>query len=948
MEMNQYLDKLLVLYVEVRGGERMNDNIDYKLEFSQLIEMIPSALYVIKDSKIIDCNESALRIFGYDDKDEIIGLQPYVLSPERQKDGSLSVAKGQEIIDNIVNTKKDKMFKWIHKRKNGELFLADIKIFNKNNILYAIVIDIDEKDQLKRDLNEKDYIYNMLFENHNSMMLIIEPTTGNIVEANQTAIDYYGYTNDELLSMRIQDINILNEEQVKKEMKRAQSERRSYFQFVHRLANDEKREVEVHSFPIKTKKGKLLFSIIYDISDKLKQKLMFDTLFFDSPYGVAILDKDQKVVNINKNFTNLFQFELEEIQNKPLCKLVLSSDNKSQIDNNVQLIYKGEVIRQEGVRKRKDGKLIEVEIICYPVINHQELIGACLIYIDISDRKAYERQLLLFKKILENNSEGVVITDTKGHIEWVNNAFSQITGYSSEEVLDKNISILDSGIHNGAFYREMRNQLISKGEWTGEIWNRNKTGDIYPEWLTIRSIKTDSKNTNHYVSIFKDISEKKKIDRRMNYLQQRDSLTGLYNRNYFIEMIDTLIDNYHGRKDEFSILVINIEGFKEINNSLGHIIGDKILIELSKKLLLLMNDDYILARFSGDEFAILCKPITKEDARFFAKVLLKYINEPLEIDNTILHLTANIGISRFPYNGIDAENLIRYADIAMYKAKGKVEDKICFYSKEMSKESEDKFLVANHLARAVSNRELSIYYQPIVDINNQQKIVGLEALLRWKNPILGMVSPGKFIPIAEKTGHILAIGEWALNEVCKQINTWQKLGHSVIPVAVNISVKQLEQAELAKIVIAIMERNNIDSKYIELEITESVSSGDIITIVRNLKELKNFGIKISMDDFGTGFSSLGQLDLFELDKLKIDKIFIDDLVNASKRQNLVKLIITMARSLNLKVVAEGIETKEQLHCLKEMGCQLGQGYYFSKPLPAEKIEAVLYSTNRAM
>lgn len=793
-------------------------------------------------------------------------------------------------------------------------------------------------------MKRNDGSYRLEFQelNQNTIMLLIEPNTGDIVEANQAAINFYGYTRDVLMTMKIQDINILKKEEIREKMNHVKEEKANHFHFVHRLSNNELREVEVNSFPIENEKGKLLFSIVHDISDKAEQKLMFDSLLSDSPYGVAILDREQKIVNINNNFSELFQYSLEEIKGEKINYLVSSQDNRNLIDNNIELIYQGEIVKQEGVRKRKDGKLIEIEVLGYPILNNGLIIGVYIIYIDISKKKAYEKQLLLFRKILENNTEGVVVTDINGNVSWINNAFSEITGYTLEEIYGRKTNILKSGVHYGVFYKDMWHQLAKNGEWSGEIWNKNNKGEVYPEWLTINSIKDDSHNTTHYVGVFRDLSDKKRIDRRMSDLQQKDPLTGLYNRSNFLEKVDICIGNSRKSNEKFAIAFIDLNGFKEINSSLGHIVGDKLLIEFSNKLLS-TNNDCILSRFSGDKFAVLCNS-TNEEADMYnhAKKLLESIKQPFMIDSTILHITASIGISRFPENGVDGETLIRFADIAMLKAKEQNDEKICFYSEEMAIETERRFLLANQLVGAISNKELAVYYQPIFDIKHQSNIVGAEALLRWKNPVLGMIPPNEFIPLAEKTGQIIVIGEWVLEQVCKQISLWQYSGCHVIPISVNVSVKQLEQLGFSQVVLDIINRNSVGTNIIELEITESVSSGELNTIVNNLKELKSNGIRISMDDFGTGFSSLGQLDLFELDKLKIDKIFIDDIVFVSKRQSLVKSIIALAKSLGLTVVAEGIETKEQLSYLKEMGCQLGQGFLISEPLKAEEMKALLH------
>ncbi len=798
--------------------------------------------------------------------------------------------------------------------------------------------DANGKEKLMQGIRETDRNYRMLFENHDSVMMLIDAQNGNIVEANKAAIEYYGYTKEKLLSMRIQNINILSEADVNIEINRAKTEQRSYFQFVHRLANSQLREVEVHSFPVEVGNRKLLFSTIYDITDRFKQKLLFETLFFDTPYAVAILDQNQRIVNINKNFTALFSYKQNDAAGMPIGSLVATEEVSTEIEHNLQMVFTGEVVKQEGIRRSRDGRLIDVEILGYPIINHNTIIGAYVIYIDISDKKRYEKQLLLFKNILENNSEGVVITDNEGFVQWINNAFTEITGYTSDEILNKNISVLKSGIHSKEFYKELWDRLLSEGKWIGEITNLSKNGKLCTEWLTINSIKNDLNKTTNYVGILKDLSEKQKLDRRMDELKQKDALTHLYNRSYFIKAVEAYI---HNSASGFSIIFLDIEGFKDINDSLGHQVGDKLLIGFSEILLSFIDENKLLCRFSSDEFAILLKNARKEEAYDLSRVLLNRLKRPFIIEGMILHVNSNIGISRFPENGTNAEDLVRYADIAVYRAKEKQEDRICFYTSEMSDSIEEKFLIANHLALAVDKNELSINYQPIFDINLKNKIVGAEALMRWKNPILGAVSPEKFIPIAEKTGLIIDMGKWIFEEVCKQLHSWQRRNKSIVPISVNISVKQLEQIDFAEDIIKIMEGYSITADNIELEITESVSSGELIVIVNNIHKIKQHGLRISMDDFGTGFSSLGQLDIFELDKLKIDKIFIDDLVKTFRRQNLVKTIIAMAKSLDLTVVAEGIETMEQLNYLKALGCHLGQGYLLSEPLTADGIEALL-------
>lgn len=655
-------------------------------------------------------------------------------------------------------------------------------------------------------------LYKKMFEQHKSIMLLIDPINGGILKANEAAINYYGYPREELLTMKIQDINTYTDIETNEEMNLAKSENRNYFRFTHQLANNESREVEVHSFPVEIDNRSLLYSIIHDVSNKVEQGLMLESLYLNSPYGVAILDQHQNIVTINENFTNLFKYSLNEVKGHKISGLISGHDQLEMIDNNIQLIYKGGIFKQEGKRISKDGELIDVEILGYPVINRGKIIGAYLIYSDITHVKA---------------------------------------------------------------------------------------------------------------------------------LQQIDTLTGLFNRDYFLELTNECINDCKNENKKFAMILVNLIKFREINDSLGYDIGDKLLISLTQRLNAQKNNKDLISRFGDDEFAILCKLEDKDEVESYVSILLENIRESFILGATTLNVNAKIGISMYPDDGTNAASLTRNAGIAMYKAGDSMEDKVHFYTLEMSKEMEKNFLITNHLVRAISKNELFLYYQPIFDIKEFSHIVGLEALLRWKDPILGIIAPDIFIPLAEKSGQIISIGQWVLDNVCQQISSWKNRGYTTVPIAINISVKQLEQSGFAQLVLECLEKYNLESNSIELEITESVSSGDLLNIIKNLKELKEHGINISMDDFGTGFSSLGQLDLFELDKLKIDKIFIDDIASTSKRRSLVSSIIAMAKSLELTVIAEGIETKEQLSYLKESGCQLGQGYLFSKPLPAEEIEILI-------
>lgn len=645
-------------------------------------------------------------------------------------------------------------------------------------------------------------------------MLLIDPDTGDILDANRAAVGFYGYNKETLTAMRIHDINTLNQEKIEKEMSLAKAEKRNYYDFIHQLACGECREVEVQMAPIDTEKGTFLLSIINDAAHKSYQKLMYDTLFYYSPYAVALLDEEQKVIKSNDNFTSLFQYEAEELIGQSLSHMVSSAENINQIDQNIKMIYEGMVVKQEGKRRRKDGSLIDVEIMCYPVIHHNSILGAYIIYIDIS------------KKI---------------------------------------------------------------------------------------------------------------------HMLQRDSLTGLYNRSSCISKMNQLMGQSTADKGNFAVLYIGIGGLEDINHSLGHHYGEELLVELSTRLLDQMDTEDQLFRFSDDTFIILYEGYQdREQLDRLTETLLYKIRSPYTIEQSILYITASIGICFYPKHGQNAELLIQHADMAMNKARRQLEENICYYSEDMSREFERRFTIANYLARAIMNQEFYLCYQPIYSLDCQDTLVSAEALLRWKSPVLGNVTPDEFIGLAERTGHILSIGDWVLENVCKNLWLWRQKAYSLVPISINISVKQLEQRDFYHKVLMMLKRYQLEPTHIELEITESVSSGEVGTIVNNLRELKKAGIKISMDDFGKGFSSLGQIERYELDKLKIDKDFIKDIVWTIRKQNLVRSIIAMAKGMDLIVVAEGIETPEQLNYLKDSGCPMGQGYLLSRPLLQADFEEKLF------
>lgn len=554
----------------------------------------------------------------------------------------------------------------------------------------------------------------------------------------------------------------------------------------------------------------------------------------------------------------------------------------------------------------------------------------------------YKNKLKLFEKVLAKNTEGIVITDREGNIEWVNNAFTNMTGYTSIETIGKNIIKLKSKRYDNVFCKKAWKIILNKGIWSGEILNKDKNGEIYNHLLTAYSIKDEYNNIINFIGIIKDITEKKKKEEKIKYMSFRDNLTDLYNRTFFIYKLDNEISKNLNKN--LSVLYLDLDDFKNINDTLGHSFGDKVLQEFVIRIKQCVRDVDTVARIGGDEFIILMQQYENK-MRYIntANCILNSLRNPIVVNKKKLEISVSIGIAEYPNDGKNAEALIKNAEIAMYKAKENkniYEKRISLYYSDMDEKIKEDFLLSNHIRYAIEKKELSIYYQPIIDISTE-KIVGAEALLRWKHPKFGFISPEKFIPIAEKNGLIDKIGSWVLENSCRQNKEWQDKGYSPIKISVNISVNQLRQKSFPKSVFDILRKTNFDSKYLELEITESISAENIKNIEKILHNLEKLGISLSIDDFGTGYSSLGQLKKLPISKLKIDKSFINDIDNEHNNTEIALAIITMAKSLNIKVVAEGIETKRQLEFLKDNKCEFGQGYLFSRPVDSTEFEKIL-------
>lgn len=544
----------------------------------------------------------------------------------------------------------------------------------------------------------------------------------------------------------------------------------------------------------------------------------------------------------------------------------------------------------------------------------------------------------LVLKIFENVSEGIMITDEYKKIVMVNPAFEFVTGYTRDEVVGKTPAVLQSGVHELPFYLEMWEQIRQEGIWQGEIWNRRKTGDVYPEWLTIVCVTNDEGKVTNYCGIFTDLSERKIVEHELEKRLLTDSLTDVSNRFAYIERMDNLLESTSAisHSVQHAVYFLDLDRFKQINDTLGHAVGDSILIEIANRLKKLLKNKDIIARYGGDEFVITLTNVKNvKEAAKFAEQMISSIEQPMMLNGQEVFISTSVGISVYPVDGKNTEELINCADRAMTYSKKHELNGYSFYFDELQTDAKRVLLLDSELRRAIENREFELYFQPKISVENEQ-IQGLEALVRWNSERLGFVSPAEFIPYAEDTGLIIPLSEVILEKACEAVIQMQQQGWKT-PVAINISSIHFKQQNFLDSIQTILERYNMPANNFEIEVTERTVMNNANETVSKLVRLKQLGFKISIDDFGTGYSSLSYLVRFPLDCLKIDRSFIQHIGSLDEKQAVVDAIIQMSHRLKMKVVAEGVEQAQQVDILRKMNCDIIQGYYYSKPLPLNEL-----------
>jgi diguanylate cyclase (GGDEF)-like protein/PAS domain S-box-containing protein len=575
--------------------------------------------------------------------------------------------------------------------------------------------------------------------------------------------------------------------------------------------------------------------------------------------------------------------------------------------------------------------------------NASNEVGALLTSLNklVTGRNVSEQATRKMAMVFSNSNEAILITDAENKIVAVNPAFTNLTGYAEEDVIGQNPKLLSAGKTPIKLYQEMWSAIETTGHWQGELWDRRKTGEPYPKWLSISAVRDTAGDVEHYIGSFIDISERKASEERIRHLAYHDALTGLPNRFSLREKLGQAITFSRRSQQQLALMLIDLDHFKIVNDTLGHPIGDQLLVMVAERISAAVRDSDIVARLGGDEFVVVLTALTTTaDVGGVAEKIVRDVSRPYSIDGQELVTGPSIGICIFPDNGTEIEDLLRDADMAMYHAKSQGRGNYQFFAEDMNLRIHERQALEKDLRAALKEDQFELHYQPQLDLRTGQ-LCGVEALVRWRHPIRGMVPPMDFIPLAEEVGLIGPLGEWIMSKACWQLAQWRMKGLTHIRMSVNLSSRQFKDSRLAERIYSTMHAVDLPPEMLDLEITESMSMEAPADAIALMRRLTAQGLSLSIDDFGTGYSSLAYLKLFPISTLKIDRSFVKDIETDKNDADICDVIVQLAHKLGLDVLAEGVETPDQLKFLFSIGCEKVQGYLISKPLPAAEAEAFI-------
>ncbi|BCG22543.1 bifunctional diguanylate cyclase/phosphodiesterase [Pseudomonas tohonis] len=812
-----------------------------------------------------------------------------------------------------------------------------------SQIIRGLMIDITEAKDTEHALRLSQQKFASVFHNCPDVIALARRQDGRLLDVNRTFEQQTGVSAAQAIGRTATELGIWGTPDMGPGLlQRLQSESLHNLEMTFRRQNGENFTGLISAQPTDLDGIPALIVVVRDITlvKETQQQLKiseekFARAFHASPDGLLITRlADGRLIEANEGFTRITGYTAREAADRSTLELGIWANPEDRQQMVRVISDQGSLRNFTAPVRTKGGSIRLCELTAQPLPINGE---ACVLTIarDITERQHMQEKLLQAATVFESTAEGVMITDTEQRITAVNRAFTEITGYSEAEALGQSPRLLASGQHDSAFYAAMWHQLAADGHWQGEIWNRRKNGEPYPEWLTISAVRNRDDQITHFVGVFADISTLKHAQDRLDYQAHHDPLTGLPNRILFESRLQAALLDATTDAQQGAVLFIDLDRFKHINDSLGHPVGDLLLKSIAARLKDQLRDIDTVARLGGDEFIILLPGLHNAvDAEHVANKLLACFSAPFEADDHEFFTSASIGISLYPEHGNDVATVVKNADAAMYRAKSKGRNRIEFYTRDLTFQANERMALENELRRALERGELSLYYQPKLCLQNR-RLIGAEALIRWHHPLFGEISPERFIPLAEENGLILPLGDWVLAEACRQMREWQDRHAPFGPLSVNLAGAQLRQPQLVERIDRLLQDTGVVPCHLQLEITEGFIMSQAEEALAVLHALKALGVQLAIDDFGTGYSSLSYLKRLPLDIIKIDKSFVRGLPDDLEDAAIARAIIALGRSMQLTVIAEGVETHAQEAFLTAEGCEQIQGYVVSRPLPAD-------------
>lgn len=702
--------------------------------------------------------------------------------------------------------------------------------------------------------------------------------------------------------------------------------------------------LQVYQIELEMQNDELLNAI--QTSEDSKKDLI--RLYESAPVGYACLSEDGRIVRANQQLSELFGCDYQDMINSFFFNYIAGEDRKV-FSARYKALFKHPDDKKISFKVHDQNRHVSLTAKRFQLsaeLNSDPLILVAVL--DVTTMKRSESELRLAGKVFNNSNEGIVVVDHNGQIIKANRSFYKLTGYSTAEIIGRSPGIFKSDHYGEDFYHSIWQSVKQTGQWQGEVWSRKKSEDIVAYWVSISTIKNNKGKTESYVAIFNDITEKKKAEESILQLAHYDELTKLPNRALFFDRLNHAVERAKRESKNLAVLFLDLDNFKEVNDSRGHSIGDKLLKCVSRRLSRIVRSSDSVARLGGDEFTVILEGIdshqdAKKEAAAVAVKILIALTKPFIINNESLRVSASVGIAVYPEDALKADDLVRSADMAMYEAKKKGRNTYEFYTPSLKNSYLESMNIRHELLISLENMDFILHYQPRVDMETR-KIVGFEALVRWKHPIRGLQLPDIFIPIAEETGIICKLGEWILNEACRQLKEWHDNGHPDLIMSINLSAPQVADKMLPRIIEQYLKRYSLPASSIELELTETAMLQDLMQIQENLEAIEATGTAVSLDDFGIGYSSLSHIKNFPIRVLKIDQSFIAGLEKSDEDRSIVQSCISLAKPLGIKTVAEGVETIHQLAFLEKAGCDFYQGFFCSKPVEAPAAFTLLSSS----